>query len=171
MKNTQDFYKGKKGHLLVLGKDVRQGVDKCLQGRMEGCLDFMKQNDVHSVVLSGKGRGKNTEAFVMHQHIAKHSKIDVFMEEMSMNTYENLSFSRKMLPESDHVVILSSSYHMRRIDVLAKNIFPSYDIVAAPTPKQGMKRHVSEILWSGWLQTFFFIKKTVNITSHKNHSK
>lgn len=144
------------GHLLVLGKKTNGVPDGCLKGRITKCQEMMDKDKFSSVILSGGGKGNSSEASVMKNHLTYSGEF--LIEEKSSNTYENLMFSKILIPKNDHVVIISSNYHLRRIHIFAKDIFSSYDLVAAPTPRQPISRHFAEISWGGWLEIYSLLK-------------
>ena len=62
---------------------------------MNGRLHVIESEKALSVVLSGKGKHDVSEAYIVQRHLEARAKILSILEDKSMNTYENLIFSKK----------------------------------------------------------------------------
>lgn len=60
----------------------------------------------------------------------------IIAEDRSTSTYENLLFSKELLPkETKHITIVSNDFHLKRAKYLAETLDLEVDVVAAKTPK------------------------------------
>ena len=60
----------------------------------------------------------------------------LLLESESTSTYENLLYSKEMLPSSvQAVTIITSDYHLARSRMIAESLKLDSDIIAAKTPK------------------------------------
>ena len=60
----------------------------------------------------------------------------IIQENRSTSTYENLVFSKELLPEGEtSVTIISSDFHLTRTQYLAEKLGLKIDVVPAKTPK------------------------------------
>lgn len=147
--------KSPKGALLVLGhRSDPANPSPCMISRTATARALMDRHSFDKIVLTGGGPTRS-EASLMESLLGEGNFL---LEEKSNTTYENFLFSKDLVKDCDHVVIVSSAYHARRIEVLAPQFFQSFEVVKAPSPNRGFFCHSSEALWSGWLETYFKIK-------------
>lgn len=79
---------------------------------------YKKNNQSCKILISGKGRGRTSEAALFSEHFKSIgvSDTDLIIEDKSMNTYENAKYSSKILqqmtPSTIHLV--TSGFHMKR---------------------------------------------------------
>lgn len=60
----------------------------------------------------------------------------IIIEDQSTSTYENLLFSKELLPkETKKITIVSNDFHLKRAKYLAETLHFEVDVVAAKTPK------------------------------------
>ena len=116
--------------------------------------------DVHVIVSGGQGNDEEvTEAYAMAQYLER-AGIDcrrIIQEDASVNTLENLKFSRKLIADVDTPVgIVSNNFHVYRGCVYAKragfkNPFP---IAAGCHPLLFPNYFVRECfaVWKLWLK-------------------
>lgn len=140
---------GRYPYVLVLGAKVkRDGTPtRALRYRLDVAVDYAaRYPHVQVIVSGGQGFDENhTEASVMKRYLTEQG-IDaarITEEERSTSTYENILFTRKLLPEMTHVTIISNDYHLERAKVLAKRQGLKVDTLGAKTPG-GIQRKVRE---------------------------
>jgi len=132
---------GKNEYAIILGAKVNGEIPSLsLRYRLEAALDYAKKHPNVNLVLSG-GQGPDediTEAEAMRRFLVENG-IDedrLILETASTSTYENIQFSKKLLPASIHsVTIITSDYHLARAREIARKLDLESDAVAAKTPK------------------------------------
>ena len=134
---------------LVLGAKVKRGGEptKALQYRLDAAAVYAKQHPhVQLVVSGGQGFDEDaTEASVMKRYLMAQgiAEARITEEVRSTSTYENILFTRQLLPDLKHVTIVSNDYHLERAKVLARWQGLNVDTLAAKTPG-GIRRKVRE---------------------------
>lgn len=133
---------GSNEYAIVLGAKVKEGniPSLSLRYRLEATLAYASDNpDVQFVLSGGKGLDEDIEEaifmknFLMENGVAENRLI---VEDRSTSTYENLLFSKQLLPdEVDSVTIITSDYHLYRAKLLARKLGWKSDVVAAKTPE------------------------------------
>lgn len=118
-------------------------ISPMLMRRLEAAEEYLKKYpDVKVVVSGGQGSGEDvSEAKVMKDYLVSKG-IDedrILMEDKSVNTYENIKFSKALLEEigeiTDEVVIITDGFHQYRAGFLAKkNGIKAYAINAETNP-------------------------------------
>jgi uncharacterized SAM-binding protein YcdF (DUF218 family) len=124
------FAKGEKDldYLLVLGAQVRGDVvSQALEDRLVAARDYLEENPETKAVLSGgQGTGENiSEAQAMYDWLTAQGidKERLIMEARSTSTWENMTFSKALLPEDAgeiRVGIVTNNFHVYRGVKLAK---------------------------------------------------
>lgn len=111
---------------IVLGAQIREsGPSDVLQRRLDKAIDYLQQNPDTRVIVSG-GKGGNehiSEAQGMQDYLVARGiqPERIHMEDMSTDTWENLSFSAELLDkDSDSVVIVTNNFHVFRAVYIAK---------------------------------------------------
>ena len=106
--------------IIVLGAQVRgRKITDSLKRRLDCALAYLTEHpDVHVIVSGGQGKDEEvTEAYAMAQYL-KNAGIDrerIVQEDVSVNTLENLKFSRKLIENADTPVgIVSNNFHVYR---------------------------------------------------------
>ena len=141
-KHEQTTANGSNDYLIILGAKVKPNGDPSLslQMRLETAIPYLQQHEHVRVIVSG-GKGADepqSEASVMLAYL-KTNGIDrsrIIVEDKSTSTYENLAFSKKLLPENvNTLTIVSNDFHLARAQFLAKQLGFETDTLAAPTPK------------------------------------
>lgn len=127
-------------YAIVLGAKVNGEIPSLsLLYRLESAADYAKRYPQVKLVLSG-GQGKDeaiSEAQAMYQYLIEQgiAKERLILEDRSTSTYENLQFTKKLLPEVAGVTIISSDFHLARARFLARQLGWESDVVAAKTPE------------------------------------
>ncbi|SOC36479.1 YdcF family protein [Ureibacillus acetophenoni] len=133
---------GSNDYLIILGAKVKpSGIPSLsLQNRLETAIDYLEQYEHVQIIVSG-GQGSDepaTEASVMAKYLmeAGIDPLRIQLEEKSTSTYENLLFSKELLPEGvNKVTIVSNDFHLTRAKYLANIVGLEADVIGAPTPK------------------------------------
>ncbi|MFJ3390222.1 MULTISPECIES: YdcF family protein [unclassified Lysinibacillus] len=129
-------------YMIVLGAKVKTGgiPSLSLKNRLEEAVKYLNKYPHVKVIVSG-GQGADedrTEASVMFKYL-QDKGIDtnrILVEDQSTSTYENLLFSKELLPKgTKKITILSNDFHLKRAKYLAESLGFEVDVVAAKTPK------------------------------------
>ncbi|SHO49345.1 YdcF family protein [Anaerocolumna xylanovorans] len=119
-------------YMIVLGAQVRgKTVSRALKNRLDTACKYLKKNTGTVVIVSGgQGRGEEiSEAFAMKNYLeSKGINGDrILQEDTSVNTYENLKNSKKIIDSrgdfrdsSGKVVIVTNRFHVFRATCLAR---------------------------------------------------
>jgi len=117
--------------ILVLGAGLKGGktVSPLLAKRLDRGIRLWNAGGkaARFVVSGGKGSDERvSEAFAMKQYLLEQgiAEAQILMEDRSVNTAENIRFSKKMMEEQKpdySASIVTSNYHVLRAVILAKN--------------------------------------------------
>lgn len=139
LKNEAD---GSNEYVVILGAKVKPGgiPSQSLKNRLDAAVDYLKRYPtVKAIVTGGQGADEDrTEASVMADYLIKHGVAEnrISLEDQSTTTYENLLFTKKLLPDNTaSITIISNDFHLKRATILARKLGLKADVVAAPTPK------------------------------------
>lgn len=122
------FSKGRDNldYVVVLGAGVRPGgtPSKALKRRLDKALEYYEDNKNTVFVVSG-GQGHDepmSEAECMHDYLVKNGipKEQIVLEDQSVDTNQNLRYSKKLIPEGSSVGIISNNFHIFRAVHIAK---------------------------------------------------
>ncbi|MEB2300084.1 YdcF family protein [Lysinibacillus xylanilyticus] len=139
---VQPAANGTATYMIVLGAKVKTGgiPSLSLKNRLEEAVKYLKKYPHVKVIVSG-GKGEDedrTEASVMLKYLQDNG-IDanrIVVEDQSTSTYENLLFSKDLLPKgTKQITIVSNDFHLKRAKYLAESLGFEVDVVAAKTPK------------------------------------
>ncbi len=106
--------------IIVLGAAINTPA---LKNRTEQGLKVYEQGLANTIVFSG---GKISDSDISEaefmKKIAEKKGIEanIILEDQSHSTYENIFNSKKLLPESDSVIIISDNFHLARAVLVAK---------------------------------------------------
>ncbi|GAB0170348.1 YdcF family protein [Lysinibacillus sp. CTST325] len=139
---AQPAANGTATYMIVLGAKVKTGgiPSLSLKNRLEEAVKYLnKYPDVKVIVSGGQGADEDrTEASVMFKYL-QDKGIDtnrILVEDQSTSTYENLLFSKELLPKgTKKITILSNDFHLQRAKYLAESLGFEVDVVGAKTPK------------------------------------
>lgn len=134
--------KGQHQYAILLGAKVNEDGQPSLslQYRIDAAVAYLKQYPHVKVIVSG-GQGTDepmTEAALMYTYLVEADIEEgrIIMEDQSTSTYENLLFSKKLLPKGEiAVTVISSDFHLARTKYIAEQLGLQVDVVAANTPK------------------------------------
>ena len=131
---------GELPYIVVLGAQMKEnGPSVVLAKRLDCAASYLKENPDTLCVLSG-GKGSNepvSEAEGMYAYLVKKG-VDpkrLILEDQSRNTVQNLSNSRKLIPQDvAKIGVVTSNFHVFRGVRLARaNGFPEAEGIAAPS--------------------------------------
>ncbi|MCG3087776.1 YdcF family protein [Sporosarcina cyprini] len=131
---------GSKQYAVILGAKVNgETPSLSLKYRLEKALEYAEAHPDVILILSG-GQGPDegiSEAEAMRRHLTQHGVDEqrLIIEDQSTSTYENLLFTKRLLPETvDELTIISSDFHLARAKKLARDLGLQTDVVIAKTP-------------------------------------
>lgn len=141
-------------YVIVLGAQVKgRTISKALRYRLDVTVEYLKQYDNAKVIVSG-GRGQGeliSEAEAMSRYLLEHGieKHRIIMEDNSVNTYENIEFSRRIIGDTkENTVIISNSFHIYRAVSIAKRL--------GFTQIEGLGGRTDRIMWLHYYVREFF---------------
>lgn len=113
-------------YVLVLGAQVlgNGSLSPHLQGRLDLTLKNFKNHNSKIIVSGGQGKDEpQTEASAMKAYLINGgiAANRIITEQEATSTYQNLSFSKALITDfsEQNIVIISSSYHLARVKMLA----------------------------------------------------
>lgn len=150
--------------IIVLGAQVRgRKITDSLKRRLDSALEYLKEHpDVHVIVSGGQGNDEEvTEAYAMARYLECEGldRRRIVQEDVSVNTLENLKFSRNLIADVDTPVgIVSNNFHVYRGCVYAKRagFKEPFPIPASCHPLLFPNYFVRECfaVWKLWLKKY-----------------
>ncbi|MCR5429231.1 MAG: YdcF family protein [Lachnospiraceae bacterium] len=148
-------------YIIVLGAQVRfDGPSAVLSYRLEAAYDYLSSNPGTKCIVSG-AQGSNepcTEASAMRDWLVSCGieKDRILLEENAVNTRQNISFSKELIPEGASIGIVTNRFHMYRALFLCRKfgISDPCPINAYSLPKYEPNNVVREFF--GVLKDFIF---------------
>lgn len=122
------FKKRKLDYIIVLGAGIKgEQVPPLLASRIDQGIEILKKNPKALLIMSGgQGKGEDIPEGEAMARYAINKGIDeskIIIENKSTNTKENLLFSSKLMTkESPRVGFVTTSYHVFRALILAKDL-------------------------------------------------
>jgi len=131
--------------VIVLGAGLVNGrPGLMLASRLEAAIEYVQyRNDVPIIVTGGLGQGETvTEAEAMSRYLIARGvdESQIWKEEASTNTRENLAFAKEIIeergldPESITVAVVSNEFHLYRARLIAERAGLNPIGIAAATP-------------------------------------
>lgn len=115
-------------YVIVLGARVLDENTPCraLENRLKIAIDYLNKFPESKVIVTG-GQGLDevaSEASVMKRYLINHgiNSERILVEDKSRNTFENLNNSKKILGDTEEIMIISSNYHVFRAKMLARRV-------------------------------------------------
>lgn len=145
--------------LIVLGaKLIGSEPSTMLRLRLEQAVKLYSAGYAGKIIVSG-GQGADeacSEAKAMYDYLVNHGipADSIFLEDQSVNTYQNLAFSQKIMQQQgwETAIIVSNASHIRRSLLLAGSLHMSACGAPAPmadnyylTAKQYMREGVATV--------------------------
>lgn len=140
-------------YIIVLGARVKGTVPSlALQERIDSAAEYLKENkNTIAIASGGKGRGEEiSEAESIKKELVAHG-IDesrIILEDQSTDTYENIGFSKKLIPEgAKSGLLVTNDFHIFRAKMIAANEGLELSGLPAKTPIQAVvKSYIREYL-------------------------
>jgi uncharacterized SAM-binding protein YcdF (DUF218 family) len=136
-------------YLIVLGARVK-GTDPslALASRIDAAASYLRKNTGTIVIASGgKGPGEDiSEAeSIKRELVAKGiNESRIILEDRSTDTYENIRFSKKLIPSSAKLgLIVSNNFHMYRALSIAHDQGLAVQGLPAETPSMAVVKSYS----------------------------
>lgn len=144
---------GTNEYAIILGAKVNgETPSLTLHYRLKAALSYAETHpDVRFILSGGQGPDEDiAEAEAMRRYLTEHG-IDedrLLIEAQSTSTYENLLYSKKLLPEDvESITIITSDFHLARARMLADSLGLKTDALAAKTPESvKVQQHIRERL-------------------------
>lgn len=140
-------------YLIILGARVKGTVPSlALKYRIDYAAMYLKENPGTIAVASGgKGPGEDiSEAESIKRELINQGieESRIFPEDQSTDTYENIRFSKKFIPdEAEGGLIVTNDFHIYRAKMIADNEGLVMEGLPAKTPVQALiKSYTREYL-------------------------
>lgn len=125
--------------VIVLG--ARVGTPALTERTLKG-LQYYRQTNAQTLVLSGsKGSDEAvSEAQAMKDVITKYivknggDMPNIILEDKSVDTFQNIHFSKDLIPNAKNIVVVSDVYHLARAFLIAKRDGANSVYWGAPKP-------------------------------------
>ena len=153
--------------IIVLGAQVKPSGEPSLQlqWRIDAAAKAWKERRSLIVVCGAQGGGEPaTEASVMRAELIKQgvAEEDILMDEESFNTRQNIANAIRLLEgrEVDHVLMVTSDYHLPRAMALAEDAGLTASGIGAETlPQYWLKNYGREgLAWiKYWMQKYLHL--------------
>jgi uncharacterized SAM-binding protein YcdF (DUF218 family) len=150
---------------VVLGAAVwSSGVSPVFKERINHAMDLYRRRRVHKIIFTGGQGNANepTEAAAARTYALNNgiAQSDIFIEQRSHTTYENLVYAKQLADAHGlkKVLIVSDPMHMKRAIAMAKDV--GLDAHPSPTPTTrytGFRSQVAELS----RETFYYLGYTV----------
>jgi uncharacterized SAM-binding protein YcdF (DUF218 family) len=123
-----------------------------LQARLNTAIEHARRYpEIPILTAGGLGRYQTiTEAQAMADYLIANgvSPQRLILENRSVSTHQNLLFAKPLLPANANILLITSDFHMRRSQAIARKLGLSVVRTAsAPTPLQ--------IRYNAWLREYF----------------
>ncbi|RXM51230.1 MULTISPECIES: YdcF family protein [unclassified Chryseobacterium] len=126
--------------------------------------EYSKNNQPCKILISGKGRGRISEAELFSEDFKKMGvpDSDIIKEDQSMNTYQNAKFSNEILKKmgASSLYLVTSGFHMKRSVAL----FQTFGLKPVPKASDFIDTEIT-IFPNGYNAAFTFVmlKEVVGI--------
>ncbi|MGG3563005.1 YdcF family protein [Neobacillus rhizosphaerae] len=149
-------------YIIVLGARVKGTVPSLAFGsRIKAAASYLKENENTIAIASGgKGPGEDiSEAECIKRELIKRgiSESRILLEDRSTDTYENINYSRKLIPKNAHSgLVVTNTFHIYRAVSIARDQGLKVNGLPAKTPIQAVvKSYTREYL----AITKFYLKR------------
>lgn len=140
-------------YIIVLGARVKGTVPSlAFASRIKAAASYLKQNENTIAIASGgKGPGEEiSEAESIKRELIKLgiSESRILLEDRSTDTYENISFSKRLIPENAQTgLIVTNTFHIYRAVSIARDQGLDVKGLPAKTPLSALvKSYTREYL-------------------------
>jgi uncharacterized SAM-binding protein YcdF (DUF218 family) len=114
-------------YVIVLGANVKGSVpSSVLESRIQTASLYLNKNP-NTIAIASGGKGPNediSEAEAIKRGLIKRgiNKSRIILEDHSTNTYENIKFTKKLIPKSAKTgIIVTNQFHLYRALSIAKD--------------------------------------------------
>jgi uncharacterized SAM-binding protein YcdF (DUF218 family) len=127
-------------YIIVLGARVKGTVPSlAFASRINAAAEYLKKNEETIVIASGgKGHGEDiSEAKSIRRELVKQgiNKTRIILEDQSTDTYENINFSKKFIPEGARLgLVVTNNFHLYRAVSIARDNGLDVQGLPAKTP-------------------------------------
>ena len=140
-------------YLIVLGARVKGTIPSlAFASRINAAAKYLKENKDTIVIASGgQGTGEDiSEAESLKRELVKQgiSETKVILEDHSTDTYENINFSKELIPSNAKVgLVVTNNFHLYRAISIARDQGLDVQGLPAKTPwKAVIKSYTREYL-------------------------
>ena len=151
-------------YLIVLGARVKGTVPSlALASRINSAAEYLMKNKETIVIASGgKGPGEDiSEAESIRRELVEQGigETRIILEDQSTDTYENINFSKKLIPEDARLgLVVTNTFHLYRAVSIAQDYGLEVQGLPAKTPwKAVVKSYSREYL----AITKFYLKRYI----------
>ena len=144
---------GSNEYAIILGAKVNgEKPSLTLRYRLEEALAYAESHpDVKFILSGGQGPDEDiAEGEAMRRFLTGYGVQEemLLLETESTSTYENILYSKKLLPEDVYeITIITSDFHLARARKIAENLNLQTDALPAKTPQSvEAKHHIRERL-------------------------
>ncbi|MEH7083646.1 YdcF family protein [Neobacillus drentensis] len=127
-------------YLIVLGARVKGTVPSlAFASRINAAAEYLKENKETIVIASGgKGTGEDiSEAESIRKELVDQgiSEARIILEDQSTDTYENINFSKRLIPKGDRLgLVVTNNFHLYRAVSIAQDYGLAVQGLPAETP-------------------------------------
>lgn len=131
-------------YMIILGARVKGTVPSlALQFRIDYAAEYLNENPATIAIASGgKGPGEDiSEAESIKRELIEHGieESRILLEDKSTDTYENIGFSKKFIPEKAEIgLVVTNDFHIFRAKMIADNENLKINGLPAKTPIQAV---------------------------------
>jgi len=144
---------GSNEYAIILGAKVNgETPSLTLRYRLDEALAYAETYpDVKFILSGGQGPDEDiSEGEAMRRFLTANGVREerLLLETKSTSTYENILYSKKLLPEDvDEITIITSDFHLARARMIADSFDLKSDALPAKTPQSvELKHHIRERL-------------------------
>ncbi len=127
-------------YLIVLGARVKGTVPSlAFASRINAAAEYLKKNKDTLVIASGgKGPGEDiSEAESIRRELVNQgiNETRIILEDQSTDTYENINFSKKLIPQGAKLgLVVTNNFHLYRAVSIARDYGLEVEGLPAETP-------------------------------------
>ncbi|WP_316570056.1 YdcF family protein [Neobacillus sp. YIM B06451] len=131
-------------YVIILGARVKgETPSLALQARIDAAASYLLDNpETIAIASGGMGPGEDiSEAEAIKRELVWHgiSETRIIMEDQSTSTYENIKFSKALLPEGLRKgLVVTNTFHMYRAKMIASDNGLDLGGLPAKTPAQAV---------------------------------
>ncbi|MFB5195710.1 YdcF family protein [Neobacillus sp. KR4-4] len=127
-------------YLIVLGARVKGTVPSlAFASRINAAADYLKKNK-NTIVIASGGKGPSediSEAESIRRELVEQGISDarIILEDQSTDTYENINFSKRLIPKGERLgLVVTNNFHIYRAVSIARDYGLEVQGLPAETP-------------------------------------